>query len=121
MARTARQRLAANTRPVDVTLRDGTRLRIRPILPTDRGKLVTVPILARDEVYNEYKRAQEWRQKSADRFTPVLMDWLPKSVTAVSYFQKMFIPYVTHWSFGESLPVIENETVKPPDRRTRRR
>ncbi len=34
IARTARQRLAANTRPVDVKLRDGARLRIRPILPT---------------------------------------------------------------------------------------
>jgi cellulose biosynthesis protein BcsQ len=78
-------------------------------LPTDRGKLVTVPILARDEVYNEYKRAQEWRQRSAQKFAPVLTDWLPQSVSAGSYFQKMFIPYVTHWSFGESLPVIENE------------
>ena len=78
-------------------------------LPTDRGKLVAVPVLARDEVYNEYKRAQLWRQKSAEKFEPVLRDWLPRTVTASSYFQKMFIPYVTHWSFGESLPVIENE------------
>jgi cellulose biosynthesis protein BcsQ len=78
-------------------------------LPIDRGRLVTVPILARDEVYNEYKRAQEWRQKSADKFEPVLRDWLPKSVSVTSYFQKIFIPYVTHWSFGENLPVIENE------------
>jgi hypothetical protein len=78
-------------------------------LPIDRGKLVTVPILARDEIYNEYKRAQEWRFRSAEKFAPVLTDWLPKSVSATSYFQKMFIPYVTHWSFGESLPVIENE------------
>jgi cellulose biosynthesis protein BcsQ len=78
-------------------------------LPIDRGKLVTLPVLARDEIYNEYKRAQEWRHRSAEKFAPVLKDWLPKSVTAASYFQKMFIPYVTHWSFGESLPVIENE------------
>lgn len=39
IGRTARQRLAANTRPVEVVLRDGTKLWIRPVLPTDRGKL----------------------------------------------------------------------------------
>lgn len=36
---TARQRLAANTRPVAVALRDGARLLVRPVLPSDRGKL----------------------------------------------------------------------------------
>lgn len=55
VARTARQRLAANTRPVDVLLRDGARLRIRPILPTDRGKLAdTQPGFSRESHYKRF-------------------------------------------------------------------
>src|SRR6266516_949201 len=55
IARTARQRLAANTRPVDVTLRDGARLRIRPLLPTDRGKLADAqPGFSRDSHYRRF-------------------------------------------------------------------
>ncbi|HEY4398197.1 MAG TPA: GNAT family N-acetyltransferase [Acidimicrobiia bacterium] len=55
VARTARQRLAANTRPVDVTLRDGTRIRIRPILPSDRGKLADAqPGFSRESHYRRF-------------------------------------------------------------------
>jgi CRP-like cAMP-binding protein len=55
IARTARQRLAANTRPVEVTLRDGARLHIRPILPSDRGKLAdTQPGFSRESHYKRF-------------------------------------------------------------------
>jgi protein lysine acetyltransferase len=55
IARTARQRLAANTRPVEVTLRDGVRLHIRPILPSDRGKLAdTQPGFSRESHYKRF-------------------------------------------------------------------
>src|SRR5204862_1023274 len=55
IARTARQRLAAHTRPVGVTLRDGARLQIRPILPSDRGKLAdTQPGFSRESHYKRF-------------------------------------------------------------------
>jgi len=55
IARTARQRLAANTRPVEVTLGDGARLHIRPILPSDRGKLAdTQPGFSRESHYKRF-------------------------------------------------------------------
>ena len=55
IARTARQRLAANTRPVEVTLRDGARLQVRPILPSDRGKLAdTQPGFSRESHYKRF-------------------------------------------------------------------
>lgn len=55
IARTARQRLAANTRPVEVTLRDGARLQIRPILPSDRAKLAdTQPGFSRESHYKRF-------------------------------------------------------------------
>jgi protein lysine acetyltransferase len=55
IARTARQRLAANTRPVEVMLQDGARLHIRPILPSDRGKLAdTQPGFSRESHYKRF-------------------------------------------------------------------
>jgi protein lysine acetyltransferase len=55
LERMARQRLAANTRPVDVVLRDGARLLVRPILPTDRGKLAdTQPGFSRESHYRRF-------------------------------------------------------------------
>jgi protein lysine acetyltransferase len=55
VARTARQRLAANTRPVDVRSRDGARLWIRPLLPTDRGKLADAqPGFSRESHYRRF-------------------------------------------------------------------
>jgi CRP-like cAMP-binding protein len=55
LRRTARQRVAANTRPVEVGLRDGTRLWLRPILPTDREKLADVqPGFSRESHYRRF-------------------------------------------------------------------
>jgi protein lysine acetyltransferase len=55
VAHIARQRLAANTRPVEVTVRDGTRLLIRPVLPTDRGKLAdSQPGFSRESHYRRF-------------------------------------------------------------------
>lgn len=55
IGRTARQRLAANTRPVEVELRDGTKVWIRPVLPTDRGKLADAqPGFSRESHYRRF-------------------------------------------------------------------
>jgi protein lysine acetyltransferase len=55
VGRTARQRLAANTRPVAVGSRDGARLWIRPLLPTDRGKLADAqPGFSRESHYRRF-------------------------------------------------------------------
>jgi protein lysine acetyltransferase len=75
VARTARQRLAANTRPVVVTLPDGARLRIRPILPTDRGKLAdTQPGFSRESHYKRFFSA------------PPLSDRVVQYLVDVDYF-----------------------------------
>jgi CRP-like cAMP-binding protein len=55
VGRTARQRLAANTRPVGVTLRDESAAWIRPLLPTDRGKLADAqPGFSRESHYRRF-------------------------------------------------------------------
>lgn len=67
VAHTARQRLAANTRPVAVTLRDGTPLWIRPVLPTDRGKLADAqPGFSRESHYRRFFSAPPLSDKVVD-------------------------------------------------------
>jgi RimJ/RimL family protein N-acetyltransferase len=62
--RTARQRLATNTRPVAVTLRDGARLLVRPVLPSDRGKLAdTQPGFSRESHYRRFFSAPPLSEK----------------------------------------------------------
>ena len=62
--RTARQRLAANTRPVAITLRDGARVLVRPILPSDRGKLAdTRPGFSRESHYRRFFSAPPLSEK----------------------------------------------------------
>jgi CRP-like cAMP-binding protein len=64
IGRTARQRLAANTRPVAVSLRDGARLLVRPILPSDRGKLAdTQPGFSRESHYRRFFSAPPLSEK----------------------------------------------------------
>lgn len=87
----------------------------RKRLPVNRNKLLSIPLPARDEVYNEYDKSLEWKQKFAEEFKFLFREWLPKEVSAKDALNKLFVPYVTNWSFGERIPVLENshETQNP--------
>jgi cellulose biosynthesis protein BcsQ len=76
-------------------------------LPLDRGRLLAVPVPARDESRTEHERAAQWKNEFAKRFSEVYRDWLPSSLTAHDAIELLRIPYVPYWSFGEQLPVIE--------------
>jgi cellulose biosynthesis protein BcsQ len=76
-------------------------------IPRDRSRLLAVPIPARDEVYTEYEQSQRWKETFAHELGDLYLDWLPRSVTPSNAMNKLFIPYVTNWSFGERLPVLE--------------
>lgn len=78
-------------------------------LPLDRQRLMAVPVPARDESQNEYAQVGEWRQAFARDLGPLYTDWLTKDRTPEDVLRKLYIPYVANWSFGERLPVSENE------------
>jgi MinD-like ATPase involved in chromosome partitioning or flagellar assembly len=78
-------------------------------LPRDRTKLTVVPLLGRDESFTEYVLSETWRNRIGAELGFTLNDWLPKELKPQSYFQKIFIPYYSYWSFGENLPVVERE------------
>ena len=78
-------------------------------LPVNRSRLIGVPVPCRDEVYNEYDRSQEWKEIFAEELGVYYNDWLPRGISPRDALNKLFIPYVANWSFGERLPVVENE------------
>ena len=69
LVRTARQRLATYVEPIPVTMRDGTQLYLRPVLPGDNERAVHGPVQFSSETY--YRRFQTPR-----RPTPSLMAYL---------------------------------------------
>ncbi len=82
-------------------------------LPVDRQHLLAVPVPARDESRTEYERAKHWKERFAVEFEDLFIDWLPSGVTAQDAIERLRIPYVPYWSFGEKLPVIEEGASDP--------
>jgi cellulose biosynthesis protein BcsQ len=85
----------------------------REKLPVDRTSLVAVPVPARDESRTEYRQSQDWKRISAERFQDLYEDWLPQNVSASDAVNILRIPYIPYWSFGEKLPVLEEDTRDP--------
>jgi CRP-like cAMP-binding protein len=63
LVRTARQRLAAHVVPIPVTLRDGSVLHLRPVLPGDNERTVHGPVQFSSETL--YRRFQTTRTPTA--------------------------------------------------------
>ncbi|MEO8656901.1 MAG: AAA family ATPase [Bryobacteraceae bacterium] len=82
-------------------------------LPRDRDRLLAVPLLARDESRTEYENAMKWRDKVAEEFKDLYLDWLPINVAVKQAVEILRVPYIAYWSFGERLPVIEEGTSDP--------
>ncbi len=81
----------------------------RAKLPTNRSKLLGVPVPARDERDRESDKFDEWKRIFADEFGQLYREWLPKEVDPLDALHRIYIPYVAGWSFGERIPVIESD------------
>jgi len=84
-------------------------IRARGKLPINRSALLGLPLPARDEVYTEYEQSKEWKELYANELGELYSRWLPKEIEPIDALNKLFIPYVTNWSFGERIPVLENK------------
>ena len=78
-------------------------------LPVDRSKLLAVPVLSRDERDREYQLSLQWQAKAAAALDDAYREWLPPHVSPEDALNRLFVPYVASWSFGEKLPALENE------------
>ena len=95
---------------VDVTNRA---MLARNRLPFDRGALLPLPIPARFEQREEYKRAEEWKGHFLEAVAPFYDLWVSREVDFRSILELTTIPYVPYWSFGEEIAVLQEPTRSP--------
>jgi MinD-like ATPase involved in chromosome partitioning or flagellar assembly/uncharacterized surface protein with fasciclin (FAS1) repeats len=88
----------------------------RALLPVDRARLLVVPVPSRDEGQAEHKRTLQWREIYAREFAEIYSDWIPKVMKPLDMVNRLYIPYVAVWSFGEALPVVEEDSERPDPR-----
>lgn len=84
----------------------------RKHLPFDRGPLLVFPLPSRFEGRQEFKQSQQWLNRFAKEMAPLCDDWLPPD-RALAALEKVKIPYVAYFSFGENLPVLTQGTNDP--------
>ena len=76
-------------------------------------KLLCMPVPSRFEYLTEYESATRWLKKFAESLKPIYAEWLPPTVTPDAALEKLFIPNIPFWSFGEGLPVVQEGTTNP--------
>ncbi len=82
-------------------------------LPLDRGRLIVVPLPARDESRTEYQRAAEWKGIFKTTFEPMYREWLPSGTPVEDAIEILKIPYIPYWSFGERVAAVEESATDP--------
>ena len=73
-------------------------------LPFERSRLHVVPVLSRFDAREEYDLAERWKQQVQARLGSFFRTWLHEKVDVGRALDLCCIPYVSKWSFGESLP-----------------
>jgi cellulose biosynthesis protein BcsQ len=79
----------------------------RQDLAYDRPKLTVFPLLSRLDVRTEFKEAQKWLDLSAASLEHFYENWLPSHVSPRQMLERTKIPYVSYYSFGEKLAVLD--------------
>jgi MinD-like ATPase involved in chromosome partitioning or flagellar assembly len=84
--------------------------RARDGMPFDRPKHMVLPVLSRLDSRVEYERAEAWQHRCAEVVAPLFSEWLAATVPGEVMMRHLTLPYVSYWSFGEQLPVLEELT-----------
>lgn len=85
----------------------------REHLPFDRHCLLSLPIPSRFDTTEEYAASQDWLARFARDTSELYFAWLPKGVSRRDFLAVTKIPYISYFSFGEKLPVVEQGTLDP--------
>ena len=79
----------------------------------DRGQLTIIPLLSRWSGGEEIEIAEEWMRRFDQELRPVTGPWLPKSFTPRLFVERVRVPHVARFSFGEPLPVLTHSLTDP--------
>ncbi len=86
----------------------------RQKLPFDRARVPCLPLPSRYDGRVEYERAKRWLDRFEEALAPMYQPWLERGVPVRALLERVRIPYVAHWSFGEDLAVL-TESGREPD------
>jgi MinD-like ATPase involved in chromosome partitioning or flagellar assembly len=83
-------------------------------LPFERINLMTLPVATRID-NSEYKLTEEWFKKFAAELQEVYAGWLPdlEEKERINFLLNTKVPYISYFSFGEKLPVMEEGSSNP--------
>jgi MinD-like ATPase involved in chromosome partitioning or flagellar assembly len=87
--------------------------RARQSLAYSRMQLTVFPLPARFSSLTEVKESQRWIDRFSDEFGEFYHDWLPSWAEPREVVQKVKVPQVDFYSFGEKLPVVEEGVSDP--------
>ena len=93
--------------------------RTRQSIPFDRNALWFVPVLSRFEIQEEYERATKWRKNAFAAFGEVVKEWIQPGMDPTDVLSLLTLPNIPYWSFGEHLPVVEEQYSTPESLRFR--
>jgi hypothetical protein len=82
-------------------------------IPNERMALTIFPVPSRFAARAEFKESQEWLDKFSKELEEFYFDWLPKYINPRIVLEKVKIPQVDYFSFGEKLAVAEHGTSDP--------
>jgi MinD-like ATPase involved in chromosome partitioning or flagellar assembly len=95
-------------------IRDVLRLaqKARQALPYERMPLSVLPVPARWGM-QEFQQTQLWLDRVAEAMREFFDDWLPRTVRSREVIERLKVPQVDYFSFGEKLAVVEQSRTDP--------
>ena len=79
----------------------------------NRAPLAIVPLLSRWDGDAEVDLGSKWTKRIGASFGPYVSGWLPKQFEPRQFIEKVRVPHVARFSFGEPLPVISHSVTDP--------
>ena len=79
----------------------------------DRGQLTIVPLLSRWSGDEEIEIAETWLTRFDRELPALIASWFPKKFKPRQFLERLRVPHVARFSFGEPLPVLTHSITDP--------
>lgn len=85
----------------------------RQCLSFDRKGLTVFPLPSRFDSRTEYEESDQWMRRFADDLAPFFSTWCPRDIPPRTLVERIKIPHVPYFSFGEKLPIVTHPETDP--------
>jgi CRISPR-associated protein Cmr6 len=85
----------------------------REVLAYERTPLTVFPLLARWEGDKEVDLSEQWLERIENQISPYIEVWCPADLPIRRLLERLRVPHVARFSFGEPLPVLSHSLTDP--------